>query len=327
MDLIKEVHQYLSKEIDEVNELILKTLSAEEELVLLVGNHIARSGGKRIRPMLTLLSANMFDYNDIVGVQLATSVELIHMATLLHDDVVDGSKMRRFLPAANIIWGSKASILVGDFLFSQSFKLMVATGSIDALTSLSSAAAIIAEGEVAQLARLESRELISAEEYLKIAGAKTATLFGAACEIGAIIANQSINYRKALKDFGLKLGMIFQITDDLLDYISDTKITGKITGDDFAEGKVTLPLIILAQKLLSEQRAELLRMLSANDRNTEEFAWVINLIREHKIADEILNYLQILKSEADRSLSVIGINNRCKEYLRLLIDFAINRSY
>jgi len=254
LDLIKEIHQFLQAELNEMNNLILGCLSAEEALIKLIGNHISNSGGKRIRPVLTLLSTKIFDCRSDNAVKLGAAVEFIHMATLLHDDVVDGSKMRRFLPTANVIWGNKASILVGDFLFSQSFKLIVATRLLPAMDVLSKACAVVIEGEVSQLAKLEERRLITEEEYLKVINAKTAVLFGAACEVGAIIANQSPNYCKAMRDFGMKLGEIFQITDDLLDYFIQGEVRGKNIGDDFVEGKVTLPLIFLTRKLPEEKK-------------------------------------------------------------------------
>jgi len=327
LDLIKEIHQFLKTEIDQMNESILNSLSATEELVSLVGNYIAKSGGKRIRPILTLLSAKMFGSTNENSIKLASAVEFIHMATLLHDDVVDGSKMRRFLPTANVIWGSKASILVGDFLFSQSFKLIVDTKSIDSMVVLSNASAIIAEGEVAQLASLEQHRIITENEYLRINNAKTAELFGAACEVGGLIAGKPSKYSKALRDFGMNLGNIFQIVDDLLDYFSEAKTTGKNIGDDFAEGKVTLPIIFLAKKLSSEDQSKLITLIVAPTRSADDFLWVTDLMVKFNIKDEILAYIQRFKISANKALAIIDIENQCKEHLRSLIDFAANRSY
>ena len=327
MDLIKEIHQFLKIEIDEMNELILSSLSVEEELVQLISNYISKSGGKRIRPVLTLLSAKMFDCANDDRIKLAAAVEFIHMATLLHDDVVDGSKMRRFLPSANVIWGSKASILVGDFLFSQSFKLIVSSKSISAMVILSDASAVIAEGEVSQLAKLEERRLITEDEYLKIINAKTAALFGAACEVGAIIADQSPDYCRLLRNFGKKLGNIFQITDDLLDYFTKVEITGKNIGDDFAEGKVTLPIIFLAKKLPIYDKEKLTDLIAAPERTSDDFDWVTRLLISFNIKDEIVEYIQDLKIDANKFLDDIDAPIKNKEYLRSLVDFAINRNY
>lgn len=327
MDLIKEIHQFLETEIKKMNKSILDSLAVEEELVQVVSTHISSSGGKRIRPILTLLSARMFGCTNDTRIKLAAAVEFIHMATLLHDDVVDGSKMRRFLPSANVIWGNKASILVGDFLFSQSFKFIVSTGSTSAMKVLADASAVIAEGEVSQLARLEERRLISEAEYLKIINAKTAVLFGAACEVGAIIANQSAECCHDLRNFGIEFGNIFQVTDDLLDYFTEVEIAGKNIGDDFAEGKVTLPIIFLAKKLPENQKENLLKLINAPERSAKDFKWVTDLLANFKIKNEIIDYLQDLKIAANDHLDKIDIENQSKEYLRLLLDFALNRSY
>ncbi|MFK7967926.1 MAG: polyprenyl synthetase family protein [Rickettsiaceae bacterium] len=327
MDLIKEIHRFLEIEIDEMNKLILESLSVEEELVRLVSNYISKSGGKRIRPVLTLLSSNMFNCKNDNRIKLATAVEFIHMATLLHDDVVDGSKMRRFLPSANVIWGSKASILVGDFLFSQSFKLIVSSQSISAMSILAKASAVIVEGEVSQLAKLEERRLITEAEYVKVINAKTAELFGAACEVGAIMAYQPVDCCRILRIFGRKLGNIFQITDDLLDYFAEVEITGKNIGDDFAEGKVTLPIIFLANKLDINDKKKLTDLIIASERTSDDFKWVRQLLINFNIKDEIVEYLQDLKIEASQLLDEINIENKSKEYLKLLVDFAINRNY
>lgn len=310
-----------------MNSLILEVLSSREELVTAVGSHIAKAGGKRIRPILTLLSAKLFGCNNPDRIKLAAAVEFIHMATLLHDDVVDGSKMRRFLPAANTIWGSRASILVGDFLFSQSFRLMVAAKSMAALKALSDASAIIAEGEVAQLAKLKERRILNESEYFKIINAKTATLFSAASETGAIIAEQPLSYVDALREFGLKLGGIYQIADDLLDYFNDPLLTGKNVGDDFAEGKVTLPIIFLANKLNNEDRHKLSLLFAADERNPEDFNWVLTRLEDYNIKAMILNYIENTRSSITQSLAVINKENESKNYLNLLVDFAANRNY
>lgn len=327
MDLIKEIHQFLEVEIDEMNKLILESLSVEEELVRLVSNYISRSGGKRIRPVLTLLSSKLFNCKNNSRIKLAAAVEFIHMATLLHDDVVDGSKMRRFLPSANVIWGSKASILVGDFLFSQSFKLIVSSKSVPSMSILAEASAIIAEGEVSQLAQLEKRRLITEDEYFKIVNAKTAALFGAACEVGAIISEEPRKYSIILRKFGKKLGNIFQVTDDLLDYFAEVKTMGKNVGDDFAEGKITLPIIFLVPKLSINDKKKLTDLINTNERTPDDFKWVRQLLINFNIKDDITRYLQFLKVEADQLLDEISVDNLSKKYLKLLVDFAINRSY
>lgn len=328
MDLIKEIHGYLSEDIKAMNNIIINSLSVEEDLIRLVSNHLASAGGKRMRPILTMLAAKMYGYTGENAIRLAAAVEFIHMATLLHDDVVDGSKMRRFLPTANVVWGSKASILVGDFLFSQSFKLIVSTKSLAALEALSSASAIIAEGEVAQLAQLEAKKNISEADYLKVINAKTAELFGAACSVGAIIAGKDSDAKK-LKEFGLKLGNIFQIADDALDYFSNSKKVGKNVGDDFYEGKITLPLIMLLEKVDTKEKQELDRMLGADVRTVEDFALVQKLMLVYDIKSVIAKYLEQLKSKAESALLSLGdsIDNQSKKYLQELVGFAMSRSY
>lgn len=327
MDLIKEIHHYLSEDITKMNRAIIASLSVEEELVQVVANHLAKTGGKRIRPLLTILTSKMFGYKGDSSINLAAAVEFIHMATLLHDDVVDGSKMRRFLPSANVVWGSKASILVGDFLFSQSFKLIVSTKSLSSLKVLSTASAIIAEGEVSQLVKLEERRMLSEDEYLRIINGKTAELFGAACEIGAIIASQSEEYYKALRDFGMLLGNIFQIADDALDYFSQSNKIGKNVGDDFKEGKVTLPLIFLYKNLDDKNKEHIEHLITQETRSDDNFIWVLEKMSKSNIQDEIIAYLQRLKVSAITALELVKLENKYKEYLKSLVDFAITRSY
>jgi octaprenyl-diphosphate synthase len=295
--------------------------------VQLISNYLANSGGKRMRPILTILSAKMFGYQGDNAIKLAAAVEFIHMATLLHDDVVDGSKMRRFLPSANVVWGNKASILVGDFLFSQSFKLMVSTNSLSALGVLANAATIIAEGEVAQLAKLEAKTMLTIAEYNKIVNAKTAELFASACQVGGIISEQSDDYNLHLRLYGLKLGYIFQIVDDLLDYDSDTSVVGKNIGDDFREGKVTLPVILLFAKLSPNHKDQLLDLFFADTRLDKDFIYVQSLIKDLNIKAEIIAYLNMLKIEAAGYLDHIKVDNKDKDFLKSLIDFAIARSY
>jgi octaprenyl-diphosphate synthase len=326
LNLIKEIHSYLSDDIKAMNALIVDNLAVDEELITLVSNHLANSGGKRMRPVLTILSAKMFGYNGENAIKLASAVEFIHMATLLHDDVVDGSKMRRFLPSANVLWGNKASILVGDFLFSQSFKMIVSTQLMPALVVLSNASAVIAEGEVSQLAQLEQKKLLLEKEYLDIINAKTAELFGSACEVGAIVAGRE-DCAKALKEFGLRLGNIFQIADDALDYFSDSDKVGKNVGDDFYEGKVTLPLILLAKKIPEIDSIKLQKMLEAKERSADDFIWVKNLMQKYNVQDDIILYLQDIKQNAYASLEKIDTQNKCKEYLKGLVEFAISRTY
>ncbi|MEK1851063.1 MAG: polyprenyl synthetase family protein [Phyllobacterium sp.] len=236
-----------------VNELILSKAGSDVEMIPEVANHLISSGGKRLRPMITLAAARMFGYQGDGHVKLATSVEFMHTATLLHDDVVDESDLRRGKSTARMIWGNQASVLVGDFLLGQAFKMMVDVGSLEALDVLATAASVIAEGEVMQLAAAKNLETTE-DEYLAVIKAKTAALFSAAAEVGPIIASASRTDRQALRSYGLNLGLAFQLVDDALDYGGNAKDLGKNTGDDFREGKITLPVVLTYRRGTSEER-------------------------------------------------------------------------
>lgn len=236
-----------------VNELILSKAGSDVEMIPEVANHLISSGGKRLRPMITLAAARMFGYHGDGHVKLATSVEFMHTATLLHDDVVDESDLRRGKRTARMIWGNQASVLVGDFLLGQAFKMMVDVGSLDALDVLATSASVIAEGEVMQLAAAKNLETTE-DEYLAVIKAKTAALFSAAAEVGPIIASASRTDRQALRSYGLNLGLAFQLVDDALDYGGNAKDLGKNTGDDFREGKITLPVVLTYRRGTAEER-------------------------------------------------------------------------
>lgn len=327
MDIIEKIHHDLKDEVVKLNSLIINCLKSDEELIERIGKYLLEAGGKRIRPILTILTSKIFDYQGDSHIKLAGAVEFIHTATLLHDDVVDDSTMRRFKPTANVIWGSKTSILVGDFLFSQSFKLMVASGSIRAMEILAKASAIISEGEVAQLIKLNERRIITREEYHEIVRSKTAELFGASCSVGAIIARQPSSVSTIMQNFGKLLGNIFQIIDDLLDYLGNSQQVGKNIGDDFLEGKVTLPLIFLYEKLDEAGKLKLENMIKADKRTNDEFQEIQNLIIENEIKQQIINYLSLLEDEANKLLTQITQQNIYKDYLASLIKFISSRSY
>lgn len=327
MDIIKAIHQTAAEDLSQLNELILDRLAVKENLVELIGKHILESGGKRIRPLLTILTSKMFSYTGKDNLKLAAAVEFIHTATLLHDDVVDESAMRRGKPTAHTIWGSKASILVGDFLFSQSFQLMVDTKSIDSMKSLAMASAIISQGEVSQLVKLKEKRIIDENEYHEIIMAKTAELFGASCESGARIANQLDDICIIARDFGRSLGNIFQVIDDLIDYLGNTHDLGKNTGDDFLEGKVTLPLIFLYKNLDKTNQLKIQEMIKSDTRSLEKFKEVRNLMIQYNIKQQIDNYLGNLKNKAFDLLAQIPIENIYKNHLKSLVEFTLNRSY
>lgn len=233
----------VAQDMNAVNSVILDRMQSHIPLIPELAGHLIAGGGKRMRPMLTLACARLLGYPGTRHHQLAASVEFIHTATLLHDDVVDGSDLRRGKRTANMIWGNPASVLVGDFLFSRSFELMVEDGSLKVLRILSNASAVIAEGEVNQLSA-QRRVDTSEDQYLEIIGAKTAALFAAACRIAAVVAERPEAEELALDAYGRNLGVAFQLVDDAIDYASDARTMGKDTGDDFRDGKVTLPVIL-----------------------------------------------------------------------------------
>ncbi|WCT75368.1 polyprenyl synthetase family protein [Sphingomonas naphthae] len=240
---LKPIVDLVAQDMNAVNAVILARMQSQVSLIPELAGHLIAGGGKRMRPMLTLACARLLDYQGNRHHKLAACVEFIHTATLLHDDVVDGSGMRRGKRTANLIWGNAASVLVGDFLFSRSFELMVEDGSLRVLRILSNASAVIAEGEVDQLTAQRKVET-SEQHYLEIIGAKTAALFAAACRIASVVAEQEDAVEEALDAYGRNLGIAFQLVDDAIDYVSDEATMGKDVGDDFRDGKVTLPVIL-----------------------------------------------------------------------------------
>ena len=251
---VKPLVDLTKADMERVNQLILSKAGSDVQMIPEVANHLISSGGKRLRPMLTLASANLFGYQGEGHIKLATSVEFLHTATLLHDDVVDESDLRRGKSTARMIWGNQASVLVGDFLLGQAFRMMVEVGSMDALDVLSTAAAVIAEGEVLQLSVAKNMETTE-DDYLSVIRAKTAALFAAAAEVGPIIAKTERAERNALKSYGMNLGLAFQLVDDALDYGGKAADLGKNVGDDFREGKITLPVILAYRRGTTDERA------------------------------------------------------------------------
>ena len=251
---VKPLVDLTKADMERVNQLILSKAGSDVQMIPEVANHLISSGGKRLRPMLTLASANLFGYQGEGHIKLATSVEFLHTATLLHDDVVDESDLRRGKSTARMIWGNQASVLVGDFLLGQAFRMMVEVGSMDALDVLSTAAAVIAEGEVLQLSVAKNMETTE-DDYLSVIRAKTAALFAAAAEVGPIIAKSERAERNALKSYGMNLGLAFQLVDDALDYGGKAADLGKNVGDDFREGKITLPVILAYRRGTTDERA------------------------------------------------------------------------
>ncbi len=296
------LHRLVAADLARVNEKIVKHMDSPVALIPQLAGHIVAAGGKRLRPMLLLGAAQMCGYRGERHIGLAAAVEFIHTATLLHDDVVDESDLRRGRATANTLWGNKASVLVGDFLFSRSFQLMVLDGSIEVLGILANAAAVIAEGEVLQLTTANDAETSEAA-YLEVITAKTATLFAAATKLGAMVAERPRVEVDALHAFGLNLGIAFQLTDDVMDYAVSDDAMGKERGDDFREGKVTLPAVLAYRRGDAEERAFWRRTLEELDQREDDLEHAIGLMRNHKaIADSLeraRHYTQLARDALD----------------------------
>ncbi len=308
-----------------VNSVILSRMESQVPLIPELAGHLIAGGGKRMRPMLTLASARLLGYTGTRHHKLAASVEFIHTATLLHDDVVDGSDLRRGKRAANLIWGNPASVLVGDFLFSRSFELMVEDGSLKVLKILSNASAVIAEGEVHQLTaarRVETTE----ERYLDIIGAKTAAIFAAACRIAAVVAERPEAEELALDTYGRNLGIAFQLVDDTIDYVSDAGTMGKDAGDDFREGKATLPVILAYARGGAEDRAFWKAAMEGHRARDEDFLHAVTLIKSTRAIDDTIARA---RHYGQRAIDALGgfASGQAKDAMVEAVEFAIARAY
>ncbi len=306
-----------------VNALIVSRAGSDVELIPEVARHLINSGGKRLRPMLTLAAASMCGYRGDGHVKLAASVEFMHTATLLHDDVVDESDVRRGSAAARIVWGNQATVLVGDFLLGQAFKMMVEVGSLDALDILSSAAAIIAEGEVLQLGAAKSTATTE-DEYMKVIGAKTAALFSAASEVGPVLAGRDRTERAAFRSFGHNLGIAFQLIDDALDYGGNTRDLGKRTGNDFREGKITLPVILTYRRGNEAVRDFLKRVLEKGEIGDGDLDQATALMRQHRAIEDTIERARHFGSVARDALAPFP-DSPIKTALLEAVDFSISR--
>ena len=320
---IKPLVDLARADMERVNQLILSKAGSDVQMIPEVANHLISSGGKRLRPMLTIASANMFGYKGDAQVKLAASVEFMHTATLLHDDVVDESDMRRGKKTARILWGNQASVLVGDFLLGQAFKMMVEVGSLEALDVLSTAATVIAEGEVLQLSVAKNMETTE-DDYLQVIRAKTAALFAAAAEVGPIIAGTSKADRAALRSYGMNLGLAFQLVDDALDYGGKAAELGKNVGDDFREGKITLPVILAWRRGTGEERDFWRNAIENGENDDAGLEHALGLITKHgALSDTIAraNHYGTIARDAIAALP----SSPWREALMDVIDFCIGR--
>jgi len=319
----EELRLTYQSEIEKVDEFIKDKLSSHIELIGEMSSYLIKSGGKRLRPLLTIASSSLFGYQGDRHIKLAACVELIHNATLLHDDVIDKSDFRRGKKTNNNIWGNKNSILTGDYLLSRCFEIMVEDGSLEVLKLLSSVSSEIAQGEILQLQHEKEIETLE-KTYLEIIGSKTSSLFAAAMRVGGCINDKSKNEKEALTSFGLNLGVCFQITDDILDYYSDNISFGKKIGNDFYEGKVTLPVIMLYQKSSEAERLHLKKMFRANERTKEELSYTLNLMSKYQVITACKKRAEHFSSVSSDSL---GIFPESKERKRLqdLAFYIVNR--
>lgn len=315
----------VAPDMNAVNAVILDRMQSKVALIPELAGHLIAGGGKRLRPMLTLASAALLDYPGTRHHRLAAAVEFIHTATLLHDDVVDLSEMRRGKRTANLIWGNPASVLVGDFLFSRAFELMVEDGSLKVLKILSHASAVIAEGEVDQLTA--QRQLTTSEEhYLHIIGAKTAALFAAACRIAPVVAEAGEAAEDALESYGRNLGIAFQLVDDAIDYSSDEATMGKGRGDDFRDGKMTLPVILAHARGSAEDRAFWLDAMQGSRSSDADLAHATHLIQS---TDAMRDTMARARHYGRRAVDALDPfpPSRAKAAMVEAVEFAVARAY
>jgi len=315
----------VADDMNGVNAVILERMQSKVALIPELAGHLIAGGGKRMRPMLTLACGSLLGYSGTRHQKLAAAVEFIHTATLLHDDVVDGSGTRRGKQTANLIWGNSASVLVGDFLFSRAFELMVEDGSLKVLKILSNASAVIAEGEVEQLTA--QRRIDTAEEqYLRIIGAKTAALFAAACRVSPVVAEAGEDAELALESYGRNLGIAFQLVDDVIDYASDSETMGKGVGDDFRDGKMTLPVILAYARGSADERAFWKAAVSGERISDEDLSQAIALMRSTEALSDTVDRA---RHYGRRAIDALGPfpSGKAKSALTEAVEFAISRVY
>ena len=309
-----------------VEEKIKNKLTSEVDLVQKISDYHIKTGGKRLRALLTLGSSKLCGY--LKGgrdINLAACVELIHGATLLHDDVIDNGDIRRGKKTTNVIWGNQSSILAGDYLLSRCFEMMVEDGNLEILKLLSSTSAKIAQGEILQLQHKGEVDMLE-ETYLNIISSKTAVLFSAATKVGAILAERSNKEKEALEFYGKNLGLTFQIADDTLDYNSDINLFGKNTGNDFYEGKITLPIILLFQQAHDSEKKQLENIFNKNIRSENDFSDVLKLISKYKIISKCYKKAEHFINLASNSLSIFKDTEE-KKILENLTSFSLERSF
>ena len=316
------MYTHVANELQSVDTLIKHSLSYRNKSIDMIANYVISAGGKRLRPIFAILSAKLFGYKGNNHIKIATAIELIHTATLLHDDIVDESKTRRGKTTANEKWGNKYAVLVGDFLFSQAFKLMVATDSINVLDILSRSSNIIAEGEIKQLNNIGNIK-ITQSDYIEVITAKTAELFASACKAGTLIADQDKVIQDKMYQFGMDIGIAFQIIDDILDYTSNS--TGKDIGNDFKERKITLPVIFAYEKSTEGEKQSIRKLFDNTSHHKEELTSFTNLLHEYdcfnKSKETALHFL----TRAQGTLNKIPKTQEFTDIFDAILKYQMNR--
>ena len=316
-------HDAVKEDFAAVNQLIIDRLHSDVDLVENIGHYLVEAGGKRLRPLMVLLTARALNYDGKQHLDLAAIIEFIHTATLLHDDVVDMSQLRRGRPTANANWGNAPSVLVGDFLYSRAFQMMVAIGSMDVMAILSDATNVISEGEVQQLVNAKKPD-VSEADYLTVIDKKTAVLFAAACEVAAVLGGASAEVRAALKAYGHHVGMAFQLVDDALDYTGDAATLGKNVGDDLAEGKPTLPLIYAMRAGSATQSEVIAEAIRQGD--ATKLPDILAIVQQ---TGAMTYTLECAKQQVNEALTQLRLlpDNRYTQAMAQVAQFALGRNY
>ena len=322
---VERLHTLVLADMEAADRLIHQRMASAVRLIPELAQHLIDSGGKRLRPLLTLAGARMADYHGDGHQKLAAAVEFIHTATLLHDDVVDASTLRRGKQAANVIWGNKPSVLVGDFLLSRAFQLMLETGDLSVLGILANASAVIAEGEVLQL-KSASNLATTEDHYLQVVSAKTAALFAAAAEAGPALAKRDRNFVTALHDYGMNLGIAFQLVDDALDYSGRQAVMGKSVGDDFREAKMTLPVILAHARADEQGRIFWRRVIESGTQGGDDLNQAIALVEQTGAIRETLRRANAYAAAACKALEPLP-PSEIHDALVAVAEFCVERAY
>lgn len=321
---IEQLRNLLGEDWSNINQLIIDSLESTIPLINDILDYVTASHGKRLRPLLTLLSAKACGYEGSEHLDVATAIEFIHTATLLHDDVVDTSDQRHGHKATHLCWGNQTTILVGDFLYSRAFQLLSKSSNIPVMKALANTTNRLAEGEINQLSH-QRQEVITHDTYITIIRAKTAELFAAGAHIGGLLIHHQ-EWANALYTFGLHFGLIYQIIDDLLDYTADPKKTGKTLGNDLHEGKTTLPLIVLRDQLSTTDQQHLTAILQKTDHRPDDLSWVQNQIAKHDIASQVMAHTHHHADKARMALETLPLSPY-RDALDTLLRLILNRTY